>query len=84
MHIIFFWNSWVGGTSEDASGLKIGTRPRSSFDFPTNDRLGDSAYDLFSKQTMSKSIKSFKRRLNNDFLRKLCYKVLIWNIFKAK
>ena len=33
---------------------------------------------------MSKSIQSFKERLNNDFLRKLCYKVLIWNIFKAK
>lgn len=33
---------------------------------------------------MSKSIQSLKGRLNNDFLRKLCYKVLIWNIFKAK
>ena len=33
---------------------------------------------------MSKSIQSFKGRLNNDFLRKLSYKVLIWNIFKAK
>ena len=33
---------------------------------------------------MSKSIQSFKERLNNDFLRKLSYKVLIWNIFKAK